>query len=70
MGMTHPLRQFRITHGITLEQLARSTGTTAATLSRIECGLRLPSAMLMRKLVEATNGKVRADDFLLGLKAA
>jgi transcriptional regulator with XRE-family HTH domain len=64
VGMTHPLRIYRETHEVTAEALARSAATTAATISRIERGQRLPSAALMARLVVATHGKVRADDFL------
>jgi transcriptional regulator with XRE-family HTH domain len=62
--MTHPLRTYRHKVGITLDHLASQVGATKSTLSRIESGARFPSVDLISRLVVASDGLLRADDFL------
>ena len=64
--MEHPLRAYRQKHDITLEQLAKSVGTSKGFLSKIENGRQAPSLSLIKRLVAATQGTVTANDFLVG----
>jgi transcriptional regulator with XRE-family HTH domain len=64
LGMTHPLRTYRHKVGITLDRLASQVGAAKSTLSRIEGGTRFPSVDLISRLVVASDGLLRADDFL------
>lgn len=61
---SHPLRAYRDRHRLTLEALADRTGTTKATLSRIENGKQSPSRGMMARLRLESKGELSADDFL------
>lgn len=61
---THPLRVWRKTNQITLEQLSSAVGVTRATLSRIERYRHLPSFGLVVRVIDETGGKLTADDFV------
>lgn len=50
----HPLCQHRADNGLTLRDLARQTGLTAAALSRFERGQNRPNEDSIRRLVRAT----------------
>ncbi len=50
----HPLKDYRVANGVTLENLAKSLDTTKATLSQIETGKRLVSRELLPKIREVT----------------
>lgn len=50
----HPLRAHRLSRKLSLSELARRVGTSAATLSRIELGSRTPSLALAAKLKQKT----------------
>lgn len=63
------LRQFRTARNITLEQMAVKVGCSAAALSLIERGKRVPTYDMTRRIIDATGGKVRASDLHNG-KAA
>lgn len=67
MFQEHPLRGYRRAHNLTLEALAARAETTAATLSRVEKGLLRPSFGLLRRLVEATDNDVSADEILVAV---
>lgn len=60
----HPLRNYRQEAGISLSTLAEQCGTSTATISRIERGAQWPESELLQKLVDATGGRVSANDFL------
>jgi transcriptional regulator with XRE-family HTH domain len=62
--MEHALTKFRRKHRLSVRDLAREVGVSAATVSRIETGKQNPSMALLVKLVEASKGKLKADDFL------
>jgi DNA-binding transcriptional regulator YdaS (Cro superfamily) len=49
---------------------AELIGATQATVSRYITGVRFPPPETIRKIVEATKGKVTATDLLVGFEAA
>jgi len=56
------LKQYLKEHGLTQAQFAERIGITRMGLSHILCGRRRPSTRLIIKIVEATEGKVTAED--------
>lgn len=62
--MTHALRRYRQTAGLTLDQLARRAGLTKSALSKIETGQHAPSLATVGKIIAATDGAISADAFL------
>jgi DNA-binding XRE family transcriptional regulator len=58
------LREYRTSHGITLDVLAARTGITKTALANIECGggCRLKTA---KAIVDATDGSVSFEDLLV-----
>ncbi|WP_438501506.1 helix-turn-helix domain-containing protein [Methylosinus sp. 3S-1] len=62
--MTHPLRSYRKSAGITLSALGARVGVSKGFLCKIEQRKQLPSLALAAKLSEATNGTVPLADFL------
>lgn len=62
--MEHPLTAYRKKHGLSREALAKLVGTSRQSIHRIEMGDQTPSLTLVGKLVLATGGAIRADDFL------
>lgn len=70
-GMTkHALTTYREKHGISVAQMAHRVDTVRQTIFRIERWEQSPSLVLVAKLIEATGGEVRADDFLPKTEAA
>lgn len=67
---THPLRSYRHKQELALEVLAERVGVTRQSLSRIELGKQNPSLDLIDKLVKATGGRVKAEDFLPSRRAS
>ena len=65
METKHPLRAYRDRAGLSLEDLAKKSDTTRATLSRIENGRQNPSMALVSRIVMATNGEMKPNDFFL-----
>lgn len=61
MDANHPLKKWRDTHGIGLDELAGRCGTSKASLSRIESRKQMPSMALIEKLKGETG--LSADDF-------
>jgi transcriptional regulator with XRE-family HTH domain len=59
------LTRYREAQGLNRKQLAQRLGTTAATVSRIEAGIRYPSVKLMRQIMAATNGAITPNDFVV-----
>lgn len=60
------LREYRAFKGLSQEDFAKSVGVQKATISRIEQGKRIPSMTLVSRMVEASDGFLRADDFMPG----
>jgi len=58
------LRAFRISKGLSQQDLAASVGVQKAAISRIEKGQRVPSMGLVARLVDMSDGELSADDFL------
>lgn len=70
-GMTkHALTIYREKHDISVAQMARRVDTARQTIFRIERWEQVPSLGLVAKLIKATDGEVRADDFIPKTKAA
>lgn len=61
---THPLRAFRQKKGMSLEDVAASTGTSKAQLSRVENWRQDPTLELIRRLSKLSGGKLKANDFV------
>ena len=61
--MAHPLTRFRQDSKLSRAALAKQVRTSRQTIHRIEKGDQTPSLDLVRRLVEAAGGKLRADDF-------
>jgi transcriptional regulator with XRE-family HTH domain len=59
------LKRYREAQGLNQEELAQKLGTTAATVSRIEAGIRYPSVKLMRRIMSATCGAITPNDFVV-----
>lgn len=62
--MDHPIALYRSALDQTQEALAKLLGTTPATISRIESGLRQPSVALTLKIEQVTGiprAKLRPD---------
>ena len=64
MSTHHPLKEYRIAAGLTLEELASLAEISKASLSRIETGDQIPSLGLVKRLVKVSKNKLSADDFL------
>jgi hypothetical protein len=64
MSPKHPLHAYLKDSGIAVAALAARAGTTRQTLHRIMRRERAPSMALVSRLVDATGGKVAANDFL------
>lgn len=59
----HPLRAFLEEEDMTLAQLAKSSGYGVASLSRIIHGRQNPSQPAIRRICEASGGKLRPEHF-------
>lgn len=66
----HPLRKWRKSKGMTLEQCAEQVGTSRHVWSDWERWRRRPNGQFMPKVRELTGGVVCADDFFPSLDAA
>jgi transcriptional regulator with XRE-family HTH domain len=69
-SMSITLRTWRKSRGLTIEAVARDLDISGASLSRIERGEQWPDRAMMIRIVDLTNGDVRADDFLPEFEAA
>ena len=56
--MNSPLKQARLKHEKTLQEVADAVGIDTGNLSRIERGLQVPSKDLTEKLAQYFNGEV------------
>ena len=63
------LREYRISKGLSQQDLAASVGVKKAAISRIEMGKRVPSMGLVARLVEVSAGELCADDFMPDLSS-
>lgn len=59
----HPLRNWRKSQGLTLDQAARKVGTVRQVWSDWERGRRRPSSVTMAKIYRLTGGAVQPNDF-------
>lgn len=66
--MEHPLRALRGRHKISLDELAKLSSMSKASLSRIETGQQQPNFEAIRKLIDIAAAKgepsLTADDFI------
>jgi DNA-binding XRE family transcriptional regulator len=63
IGHTHPLRAFRKEHFVTLDDLSFLTGISMASLSRIERYKQYPLISAAQKIIKATGGYLKPEDF-------
>jgi len=64
----HPMKAFRKKHFITLDDLSFQTGISMASLSRIERYKQYPLISAAKKIIEASKGYLKPEDFF-GTKA-
>lgn len=58
------LRDWRIKKGWSQEDLAKSLTTTQESVSYWETGAIMPRREILQDIIELTNGKVTANDFI------
>jgi transcriptional regulator with XRE-family HTH domain len=58
------LREYRLSKGLSQEDVAKAVGVQKAMISRIEQGKRVASMGLVARLVEMAGGELKADDFM------
>ncbi len=58
------LADYLSTHRITHAEFAATIGATQAAVSRYANGKRMPRQPLLRKIMQATQGRVTANDFM------
>jgi len=63
--MQHALTRYRVAAQIGITDFARRVGTSRQTIHRIENGKQTPSLGMVKKLIAASAGLLRADDFLI-----
>ncbi len=61
-GMT--LREYRRSYRLTLAAMAERIGCALTTVHGLEAGRRAPSLAMLERIEQATNGEVRAQDFV------
>jgi len=62
--MQHALTNFRAKKNLSKAEIARRARTTRQTVHRVEKGEQTPSMDLVRRLIDACDGRLRADDFM------
>lgn len=62
-NIPHPLRQWRISKGLTLEHCAAAVGTSRPVWHAWETGKRCPDRNFMPRVREFTGGEIGADAF-------
>lgn len=62
-GHIHPLKIYRKKHFVTLDHLSFLTGLSMASLSRIERYKQYPLISAAKKIIEATGGYLKPEDF-------
>jgi len=60
---THPMRMFRKEHFVTLDDLSFQTGISMASLSRIERYKQYPLISAAKKIIAASGGYLKPEDF-------
>jgi transcriptional regulator with XRE-family HTH domain len=68
--ITHPLKKWRLSKGLTLAEAAARVGTSRQVWHAWEIGRRRPHPRFMLELRKMTGGAISADDFFCGLGAA
>lgn len=68
--MEHPLALYRKRNNVPAGEIAKLAKTTRQTVHRIENGDQTPSLDMVARLIEATNGALKADDFIRPGRAA
>ncbi len=68
--ISHPLTRFRELAGISVADFAKQVGTTRQSIFRIEKWEQTPSLGLVSKMCAATNGTLKASDFISAHEAA
>lgn len=58
------LREYRLSKGLSQDDVAKAVGVQKAMISRIEQGKRVASMGLVSRLVEWSKGELKADDFM------
>lgn len=66
----HPLRKWRKSVGLTLDQVAARLNTSRQVVSDWERGRRRPGPAFMPRVRELTGGMVTADDFFPDIERA
>lgn len=66
----HPLREWRIAEGLTLDEAAARVGTTRPVWHSWETRKRIPNTVFMPRIREVTGGKITADHFFPSLDEA
>lgn len=64
------LQTYLSTHGISIREFADSIGVKWTSVWRYVNGERVPRPVVMRRIREVTDGKVTADSFVTGKRAA
>jgi transcriptional regulator with XRE-family HTH domain len=59
----HPLKAYRVKHGLTLLQLADLVGVSEVSMSRYEAG-RVPRPEIQRKIAEVTHNAVQPNHLI------
>jgi len=62
--MEHALARFRAKAGLSRRAVADAVGTSRQSIHRIETGSQQPSWDLAAKLIQLSDGRLSADDFL------
>jgi transcriptional regulator with XRE-family HTH domain len=68
--MDHPLKRYRMRHGLTLEALGEHLGVSKATVCRWEGGERFPNALMMQRIAKVTGGSVTPNDMVAAVGTA
>ena len=66
----HPMKAWRRGQKLSLDALAKSVRASKSTLSRIETYAADPSVSLIRRICDASDGKLTANDFVSQLQQA
>lgn len=62
VAMKHAIASYREQHGLSQAAFGELVGASRWTINRIENGERTPSSALVRRVIEATHGKITAND--------
>lgn len=62
-GALHPLKRWRLSKGLTLQQVADQIGTKRSTVHHYETGRRLPHRKIMPRIIMMADGALSTSDF-------